>query len=303
MKESLRHLADVSSELDDDVLYRWIGSPPHEDARRAYDAFVPILGFILTFPYYNDLFLAYPDDPTEDPDPLRDVINEHVAEDRTHARLFLRDLRRLGLAAVWGIRRPSTALWTLWVSPMLDPAQAVLSRRIRTLVGDADAWPPIRYLHIEQLEQDGHLLFSAAAARAPAVFAQTGVEPLYFGGFHLERESGHVGGSEFADVVLSPEQSAHARQVVADKHAASVEMNALMHGFAVSAQELDPTGTLLVREQEERLRHTRRRVAAHHGRWGPHRAGDGDVRRAQLADDPPDRTCCARMARSSTTGY
>lgn len=275
MKDSLDLLTAVSAELEDDPLYEWIASSHHTDPRRHYDSFIPILGFILTFPYYNDRYLAYHDPSSldgatgsgrpQEVQALRDVINEHVREDCTHARLFLHDLRLLDLASIWGLERPSTALWTLWVSPMLNPAQAVLRRRIQPLVGENDAWPPFRYLHIEQLEQDGHLLFSAAAHKSRAIVEATGAAPLYFGEFHLDREAGHVGGAEFTDVVLSPAQAAHAKEIITRKHAASVEMNRIMHRFAVQAQEVDHAGVLLVREQEARLARTRQRIAEHAG--------------------------------------
>src|SRR6185369_12317807 len=99
-------------------------------------------------------------------DRLAEVINGHAREDRTHAALFLRDMRALDLAKVWGINRASLMLWTLWVSPMLDTAQRNFARRIRALLSVKDEWPPFRYLHVEQLELDGNLLFSAATAKS-----------------------------------------------------------------------------------------------------------------------------------------
>lgn len=260
MKAALEHLATVSTGLDDDPLYAWIAGSHHDDARRHYDAFLPIIDFILAFPSYNDTFLAYPRDGGEHA-VLRRVINEHVAEDRTHARLFLQDVRTIGLAEVWGLTRASTVLWCLWLSPMLEPARVILHDRLRSLV--ADQGPPLRYLHIEQLEQDGHRLFTAAAAQAVEIHRRTGVRPVYFGPFHLDRESGHVGGTEFEEVVLTPEQAIRARQIVADKHAASVGMNAVMHRFALGAQDVERAGILLEQERTDSLRRTSRRLAEH----------------------------------------
>jgi hypothetical protein len=272
MQESLVHLEKVSSELETDRLYAWISSSRHADARRHYDNFIPILGFILTFPYYNDQYLAYPEQgivggapPTQDAAiaALRAVINEHAKEDRTHARLFLHDVRTLDMAKVWGIEKPSTALWTLFVSPMLDAGQAVLHRRIKTLIQDTDAWPPFRYLHIEQIEQDGHLLFTASSSKGPEIAKQTGVTPKYFAAFHLERESGHVGGGEFENVALTPEQAEHAKHIITQKHAASVAMNDIMYRFAAEAEAFAQPGQMLVAEQERCLGEVKRRVAAH----------------------------------------
>ncbi len=60
-----------------------------------------------------------------------------------------------------------------------------------------------RYPHVEQLETDDHLLFSATTEAAERVEKQTGVTPVYFGLHHLDLETGHVGGSESEQVAFS----------------------------------------------------------------------------------------------------
>lgn len=267
MLNAIQRVDDVSMNLEDHALYGWISSSHHADARRHYDSFIPILKFIVTFPFYNEQYLGYRSDAAGDEpagtDVLKQVINEHVREDRTHAGLFMRDFRRLELDKVWGVTRASTLLWSLWASPTLDPAFAGQSQRVRSLVSRTDEWPPFRYLHIEQLERDGHLLFSAAASKVAEIKQQRGVSAVYFGMHHLERESGHVGGSEFHDVMLRPEQLAHAQEIIEQKHAISVEMNDIMHSFARASEPLEAPFVLLEREQEERLAHVRSRIAAH----------------------------------------
>jgi len=64
---------------------------------------IPILGFVLAFPYYNERYLTYPE--RDALDVVRDVIDDHAREDATRAALFLDDLRRLDLARVWGIEQ------------------------------------------------------------------------------------------------------------------------------------------------------------------------------------------------------
>src|SRR5512140_3176932 len=192
---------------------------------------------------------------------MRDAITAHAREDRPHAKFFLHDLRALDLARLWGIERPSTLLWTLWVSPLLDPAQEVSSNRIRTLVDPRAEWPPFRYLHIEQLERDGNLLFTASTRKGEEVEQQTSIAPVYFAMHHLERETGHIGGAEFDSVALSDEQAAHAREIVEHKHADSVAMNDVMLRFAQKAEPLDKPGLLLVAEQDERLERVRGHLA------------------------------------------
>ena len=274
MQSVMSHLDRISTQLEHHELYRWITSVHHADARRHYDSFIPILGMIVTFPYYNDQYLAYAADPAGaapaagadgvvDMAALREVINEHVREDRTHAKFFLHDWRALDLSRVWGIDRASTLLWTLWVSPLLDPAQEVASRRIRTLVDPRDEWPPFRYLHIEQLERDGNLLFTASTRKGAEVEEQLSLAPVYFAMHHLERETGHVGGAEFDKVVLTDEQAAHGRAVVEAKHADSIAMNDVMLRFAREAERYDAPGHLLAAEKEARMARVRERVAEH----------------------------------------
>lgn len=271
MQSVMGHLDEISGELEQHELYQWMTSRRHADARRHYDNFIPILGMIITFPYYNDQYLTYAAAATDDDRSdglkylasLREIINEHAREDRTHAKFFLHDLRALELAQLWGIERPSTLLWTLWVSPLLDPAQEVSSNRIRTLVDPRDEWPPFRYLHIEQLERDGNLLFTASTRKGAEIEEQTSIAPVYFAMHHLERETGHVGGAEFDTVALSDEQTARGREIVERKHADSVAMNDVMLRFAQKAESLDKPGLLLVAEQEARLERVRERVRGH----------------------------------------
>jgi hypothetical protein len=265
MQEALGHLDTISRELEGHALYRWIGASHHEDSRRHYDCFIPLFGFVMSFPFYNERYLAYGVDKTaqEEGAPLKRTINAHVQEDRTHARLFLADFRKLGLDELWGTRRANSLLWALWVSPQLDPGRAVESQRIQEIVGDEAASPAYRYLHVEQLEKDGHLLFSATTRKAVQVKEQTGVTPVYFGMHHLELESGHVGGSEFEQVGFSAEQTARALKLVERKHALSVEMNDFMHRFVQTAEEAGGPSHLLAREQRERLGGVRERLAAY----------------------------------------
>ncbi len=273
MRKALSILAARSRELESDRLYRWIKEAVHKDPRRNFDSFIPIFGLIMTFPFYNMQYLSYDKDRTKQRwaddgaananavDRLAEVINAHAREDRTHAALFLRDMRALDLAEVWGINRASTMLWTLWMSPMMDTAQRNFAGRIRALLSVKDEWPPFRYLHVEQLELDGNLLFSAATAKSSDVEKLLNMRPLYFAQHHLDRESGHVGESEFREVVLTPDQAAHAEQVIEAKHALSVEMNELMYRFACAAESRGSAGVMLADERASCMVQVKERVA------------------------------------------
>jgi hypothetical protein len=265
MQEALGHLDALSRELEGHALYRWIGDSHLRDTRRHYDCFIPLLGFVMSFPFYNERYLAFRknEKESEQDAKLKDTINGHVQEDRTHARLFLADFRRLELDELWGTRRASSLMWALWLSPMLDPGRAVESQRIQEIVGHEAAEPAYRYLHVEQLEKDGHLLFSATTNQALQVRQQTGITPVYFGMHHLERESGHVGTPESEQVTFSAEQRERALRLVERKHALSVEMNDFMHRFVQTAEGAGGPGPLLTRERSERMRLVREQLEAY----------------------------------------
>lgn len=265
MQATLGHLDAVSRELEGHALYRWISASHLEDPRRHYDCFIPLFGFVMSFPFYNERYLAYGADgagpgPAQEGQ-LKNTINEHAREDKTHARLFLADFRKLKLDELWDTRKASSLMWALWVSPQLDPGRAVESQRIQEIVGEEAESPAYRYLHVEQLEKDGNLLFSATTAKAAQIKELTGVTPVYFGMHHLELETGHVGGSEFEEVAFSAEQTERALKLVERKHTLSVVMNDFMHGFVQKAEQAGGPGKLLSRERQERLGHVREQLA------------------------------------------
>lgn len=266
MKEAVRYLDEFVRRLGAHPLYEWTTTAPLADPRRHYDSFIPLLGFVMTFPYYNEIYLEYRG--ASEPDPpalsrLKEIINEQAREDKTHVRLFLQDMRRLKLDDVWRLRSPSSLLWTIWVSPMFDDARAVLSKRVEAVVDHEDAWPAYRYLHMEQIERDGNLLFTATHALTDKVVAAHGADPVYFGEHHLVRESGHVGGDEFVDVELSDEQMARARGLIEYKHALSMKMNDAMYRFVRDAEPRPFSGDPLLIEQQESLALVRRRIDDH----------------------------------------
>ena len=265
MKEAMDVLDVLVNKIQSHELYRWIQSSYHADSRRHYDCFVPALSFIMTFPYYNEQYLHDGSPPADAEGAfltvLRKEINEHTEEDRTHARLFLHDARHLNLGEVWGLQRPSTLLWTLWISPRLDPARAIQSERIKEVVNPIDAWPLYRYCHVAEIERDGNLIFSAAAVQANRIEEQTGTRPLYFGRHHLQRESGQVGVGDPRTIELPAEQSAHARGIIERKSALSAALNDELLRLAVDAQSQPTAGVLLYDEQVARLAGLRERAA------------------------------------------
>lgn len=264
MWQAIQYLEDVSRRMDGHDLFAWMTSSRHRDHRRHFDNFIPVMNFILMFPFYNDRYLRYDLTKTESMEKLRETINNHAAEDETHARLFLRDIKQLDLERVWGMNRPSTGLWSLFLSPMLSPIRKVLGERIRCVVQSKNEWPPFRYVQMEELEAFGNRVFTASTTKSNEVKEQHGIDPIYFGQFHLERESGHVeGGESFKDFELSPDQRDHARGIVDWMHAATMTMIDNMHEFATKAEALEKPAALLANEKEERLARVHARLQEH----------------------------------------
>lgn len=260
MHHAIRYLDDVSKTLDDHQLFVWMTASRHRDPRRHYDSFVPCLGFILAFPFYNERYLRYDRADNDSHADLCAAINEQAEEDRTHSRLFLRDLRNLDLARVWGIERPSTILWSVFASPMLAPFREMLGERIRCIVNEKNEWPPFRYLQMEELEHFGNQVFTASTKKAYEIEKQTGKPSIYFGEYHLDRESGHVGGIEFENIQLSGEEAAHAHQIIDSMHAATATMVDFMYEFSAKVEDADSAGAVLVKEQTEKLERVEQRV-------------------------------------------
>lgn len=266
MQHAMNYLKSIAQRSENHRLYLWMTSSEHEDPRRHYDNFILPLGMIMTFPVYNDQYLRYRradggrDCPETRYPGLTQAINDQVAEDKTHARLFLHDARKIGLAKVWGMERPSTVLWSLFVSPMLDKFRASLGRRVKAVVNDTNEYPPFRYLQMEELESWGNQVFIASAKKATEIEQDVGTRLLYFGDYHLERESGHVGGKEFAKVELNRDEAAHARTLMDDMHEVSDELTTEMYGFASRAQGAKSAGELFMAEQQQHLAHVRTRL-------------------------------------------
>lgn len=272
----MQHLDDVSSELHMHPLCKWIASSQHADPLRHYDFFLPALTFAMTFPFYNEQFLRYEEDEllSDDADAtlveLQRKINEHAAEDKTHVALFLRDATTLQLTEYWGLNTASSLIWTLWLSPSFSQVRRVQSKRLRALLRERDAWPPFRYLHMEEIERDGNAIFSATTEKAGPICERTGVHPVYFGMHHLERETGHVAGhiaetatdDHFDGFPLSPEDAAYAQAIVTEKHELSMAMSDAMYEFAVRVEGEEKAAVPLEREKQASLREVRARIEA-----------------------------------------
>ncbi|QLL06054.1 hypothetical protein [Mycobacterium vicinigordonae] len=156
--------------------------------------------FIMQFRDMNRWVLRFP----EPHDEFEWVINLGTLEDEKHSKMFLEDWRKLDLDAQLGWRT-GDMLWWLFLSADQEPFRRSGIEFIRLVVDDGDD-ALIRFGHSEAGEATGHVLLSHTARVAAVLSRRTGLEYRYFGPYHLDLETGHVGNTEgvFETVVLDP---------------------------------------------------------------------------------------------------
>lgn len=174
---------------------------PHE--RLAYAPYA--CHFVLTFSEFNRYFLHSQGTETDD---RQKAVDTHATEDARHFAWFLEDLRSLGYDAEC---RFSDALRFVWND---------LGRRTRELgyyaIGVArDADPEMRLVIIEAMESMGNVWLEATQAAAKQHPASDRL--IYFGQYHLDRETGHAIGSDhegIAQIDLGAERRSRAIPIV-----------------------------------------------------------------------------------------
>jgi hypothetical protein len=144
------------------------------------------------------------------------VLNHGTLEDETHSRLFLADWRTLGLDRRLGWKA-SDLLWWLFLSEEQEAFRRIGMRYISIIAADGDD-PFLRFAHAEASEAAGNVLFSVCAPLATQLEALSGEDYPYFGPYHLNRESGHVGNIEgvFEKLILSETQRAAGKHLCAE---------------------------------------------------------------------------------------
>ncbi len=258
MRKILAYLEQkTEQELSPDPLYAWIRAPQVKDPRRQLDAMIPLLNFALTFPYYNKRYLKCSETANgkkQEYSELISAINKHADEDANHAKYLIQDIKNLQLAAVWQLTKPSDLLWVIWSSPTLDNAREILSKRIYSLLTREHENLAIRYIQIEQIEQDGYYLFSAFNEAVNNIYKTYHKESYYFGKHHLSLESGHVSKNEFLSLDLPHETEILAKKIIDEKHELSVAMNKLIYEFVKNSEHDAAAGSKLLIEKDYALR-------------------------------------------------
>lgn len=197
MKDIRARIAERADEFARIPLFAFLRDasiPPRERL-----AFAPhIAFFVMGFGDFNKYILR----DTGSDDRWQKVVNEHTLEDDHHWRWYLDDLRKL---EGWGAASFVDTLGFLWGD------QASRARMFMyQLCGLAHGADPLLKLAITQaIEGTGHVFFSAVAPAARAFTEATGKNLVYFGRFHMERETGHVMASgealEAVDALMLPE--------------------------------------------------------------------------------------------------
>jgi hypothetical protein len=195
--------------IEDHPLHTWLITPEEgvEPEEKLWFALY-FTNFIMYFRELNLYHISYGEDRSRDRQ--RAAISAHADEDMTHSRMFMRDLRTLGWDELLGWRPSELYYWLF-----LSEANENLRRRvtqITKLVIEAQE-PAVRFAVVEAIEACGNALFRHTEKLATDYTARTGKELIYWGSFHLARETGHaVEDDAFEGVKLTEEQREAARR-------------------------------------------------------------------------------------------
>ena len=136
-----------------------------------------------------------------------DAITRHADEDLTHSRLFMRDFKTLGWDKSLGWR-PSEVFHWLFTHPATEGLRRRTVKIAKLYIESQD--PFVRFAVVESIEACGNALFRHTTKLADRYKLKTGKDLVYFGAFHLARETGHAVDSEdeglFHGLQLSDEQ-------------------------------------------------------------------------------------------------
>jgi hypothetical protein len=195
-----------SERIEAHPLHRWL-SEEHEnipDEKKLWFSMY-FCNFIMYFRELNRYHINYGDERKNDP--LREALSSHADEDMTHSRLFMKDFKTLGMDGVLGWT-PSQTLYWLANSQVNEQLRRRTSELTKLVVSSRE--PEILFPVVESIESCGHSLFSHATVLADRFTRKTGKPLVYWGHFHLKRETGHAVDSGedqlFESLKLTPAQ-------------------------------------------------------------------------------------------------
>jgi hypothetical protein len=209
MKQVMPVIEYWRNRIEDHPLHTWLVTPEDgvQPEQKLWFALY-FTNFIMYFRELNMYHISYRDDRALDGQ--REAISAHADEDMTHSRMFMRDLRTLGWDDMLGWRPSELYYWLF-----LSEANEQLRRRttqITKLVIEAED-PMVRFAVVESIEACGNALFRHTEKLATEYTARSGRELIYWGPFHLARETGHaVDDDAFEEAELTEEQRDAARR-------------------------------------------------------------------------------------------
>ncbi len=208
MKEVMTLRDSRQAALGKHPLFEWL----HNDRVAVEDRlkFAPMGAFfMMRFRDMNRWVLRFPQVRNE----FEWVINLGTQEDERHSRMFIEDWHKLDINKYLSWKASDT-LWWLFLSPDQEIFRRSGIEFISLAVEDGnDAL--IRFGHSEAGEASGHVFLSNTAKVAVSLADKTGLNYRYFGPYHLNLESGHVGNTEgvFEEAVLDTGRRAHSKEL------------------------------------------------------------------------------------------
>ncbi|HMI94701.1 MAG TPA: hypothetical protein VK509_25175, partial [Polyangiales bacterium] len=209
MKQVLPVIDYWRDRIEDHPLHTWLATPG-EHARPEQRLWFALYftNFIMYFRELNVYHISYGEDRKLDQQ--REAISAHADEDMTHSRMFMRDLRTLGWDELLGWR-PSELYYWLFLSEVNESLRRRVTQITKLVIEAED--PVVRFAVVESIETCGNALFRHTDKLASEYTAATGKELIYWGAFHLARETGHaVDDDAFEDVELTEEQREAAKR-------------------------------------------------------------------------------------------
>ncbi|MFL6138205.1 MAG: hypothetical protein ACJ74O_10440 [Frankiaceae bacterium] len=206
MQHVLKVVEEWRERIEDHPLHRWLVA--EDDGVAPEDKLwfsLYFTNFIMYFRELNLYHISYGEQ--RHTDAQRAALSAHADEDMTHSRLFMRDFKTLGWDGLLGWK-PSEVFHWLFSSPVNESLRKRTTAITKLYIEAED--PAVRYAVVEAVEACGNALFRHTKQVADRYAARTGRELIYWGEYHLHRETGHAveddAEGEFGHLELTPEQ-------------------------------------------------------------------------------------------------
>ncbi|MDI2131102.1 hypothetical protein [Yinghuangia seranimata] len=205
MEQVRKIIDDWRVRIEDHPLHQWLVEEDDVPPERKLWFSLYFTNFIMYFRELNIYHIAYQGDAGLDAP--RAALTGHADEDMTHSRLFMADFKTLGWDDLLGWK-PSEVFHWLFTSQVNEQLRRRTTAITKLYIEAQD--PAVRYAVVEAVEACGNALFRHTTRLADRYTARTGRELIYWGQYHLERETGHAVEDEhetvFADMELTAQQ-------------------------------------------------------------------------------------------------